>query len=334
MGGVLPRVVVTHWVHSEVTARLAEFCLPVSPSRAEGVWPGSELMARAGSAAGMVTCMADRIDEAFLAACPKLRVVSAVAKGHDNIDLAACTRRGVWVTNLPDMLTAPTAELAVGLMLALLRRITEADAYVHSGGFTGWRPQFYATGLQGATVGIVGMGQLGQAVARRVSAFGATVIYHDPRPVLPAAVPGSGGQPVSLGQVLARSDVIVLLAPLTPATEGLLDARALGRIRPESFVVNVARGSLVDEHAVADALHSGRLAGYAADVFACEDGCHPGRRSGIPPRLLASPRTVFTPHLGSAVDSVRRHMGLAAAGQLHQALTGNRPEYAVNEIAR
>src|SRR4051812_23898230 len=116
------RVVVTHWVHPDVTARLAEFCDPMTPSREEGVWPRAEVLARAGEAAGLVVCMADRVDAGLLAACPRLRVVSGVFKGHDTIDLAACVRRGVQVTVLPELLTAPTAELVVGLMLALRRR--------------------------------------------------------------------------------------------------------------------------------------------------------------------------------------------------------------------
>jgi phosphonate dehydrogenase len=276
--------------------------------------------------------MADRIDEELLAACPELRVVAAVAKGHDNIDLRACTDRGVWVTNLPDLLTGPTAELAVGLTLALLRRITEADTSIRSDGFTGWRPDFYATSLQGSTVGILGMGRLGHALARRVAAFDAQVLYHDPHPLIPTLAAKHGTRAASLEELLAGSDIVVPLLPLTPETQGLLDAKALAMMRPGAFLVNVGRGSVVDEHAVADALETGRLGGYAADVFACEDLGRPDRPERIPPRLLASPRTVFTSHLGSAVDKVRRDMGLAAVGQVQQALAGERPEYALNEV--
>jgi phosphonate dehydrogenase len=302
------------------------------PSREVQVWSRRVVLDRAKSAVGIVSCMADCVDEAWLAACPRLRVVAAVAKGHDNIDVAACTRRGVWVTNLPDLLTAPTAELVVGLMLALLRRITEAEAYVRDGAFTGWRPVFYGTSLHGATVGIIGMGQLGQAVARRVRAFDATVIYDDPA-VPPSDATGEATR-LPLADILARSDVVVPLVPSTPATERLLDAAALAAMRSGAFLVNAARGSLVDEDAVAEALRTGQLGGYAADVFAFEDWRRPDRPRAIPPGLLASPRTVFTPHLGSAVTSVRRDMGLAAAEQLRQALAGTRPAHAVNEVRR
>lgn len=321
----------THWVHPQVTARLAEFCDPLVPSAEQGVWSRDELLARAADAVGLVSCMADCVDEALLAACPRVRVVAAVAKGTENIDVAACARCGVWVTNLPELLTAPTAELVLGLLLALLRRIVDADASVRRGGFTGWRPSFYGTSLAGATVGIIGMGQLGQAVARRVGAFEADVVWHDPAPASPMDAAAHGARAVSLPALLADSDVVVPLVPLTATTEGLFDAAALEAMRPGAFLVNAGRGSVVDEDAVADALESGRLGGYAADVFAFEDWRSPDRPRTIPQRLLTNPRTVFTPHLGSAVATVRQAMGLAAAEQLRQALAGQRPDYAVNE---
>jgi phosphonate dehydrogenase len=321
----------THWVHPEVVARLAEFCEPVVPSAEEGVWPQAQVRARARDAGGLMVCMADRVDEQLLGACPRLRIVAGLLKGHDNIDVAACTRRGVWVTVLPDLLTAPTAELVVGLMLAVMRRIAEGDAHVRSGRFAGWRPVFYGTGLEGATVGIIGMGHVGRAVARRVRAFDARVVYVDQEP-LPGACEGElGARRVSLPELLAASDVVVPLVPLG-STYHLLGAGALGQLRPGAFVVNAGRGSVVDEEAVAGALEAGRLGGYAADVFAFEDQRSPGRPAGIPERLLAHPRTVFTPHLGSAVDEVRRRMGLAVAAQVRQGLAGLRPDGAVNEI--
>jgi phosphonate dehydrogenase len=331
MGKALPRVVVTHWVHPEVAARLAEFCRSAVPSREEGVWPRAQVRARARDAAGLVVCMADCVDEQLLAACPRLRVISGVLKGHDNLDVPACTRRGVWVTVLPDLLTAPTAELVAGLMLAVMRRITEGDAHVRGGRFAGWRPQFYGVGLAGATVGIVGVGRLGQAVARRVQAFDARVLYCDPQPSPETCARALGAWQVTLPELLKGSDVVVPLVPLSESTYHLLGAEELDLLRPGAFVVNAGRGSVVDEQAVAAALEAGRLGGYAADVFAFEDWRCPHRPAGIPERLLVHPRTVFTPHLGSAVDEVRREMGLAVAAQVRQALAGHRPDGAVNE---
>lgn len=332
MGEALPRVLVTHWVHPEVAGRLAEFCRPVVPSREEGVWPPAGVRTRARDAVALVVCMADCVDEQLLAACPRLRVVSGVLKGQDNIDVPACTRRGVWVTVMPDQLTAPTAELVVGLTLAVMRRVTEGDAHVRGGRHAGWRPQFYGTGLAGATVGIIGMGRLGQAVARRVQAFDARVLYCDPQPLPDRCARGLGARRVTLPELLKGSDVVVPLAPLSESTYHLLEAGTLGLLRPGAFVVNAGRGSVVDEQAVAAALEAGRLGGYAADVFAFEDWRCPHRPSDIPVRLLAHPRTVFTPHLGSAVDEVRREMGLAVAEQVRQALVGQRPDGAVNEL--
>jgi len=327
-----PKVVVTHWVHEEVLDRLAGFCRPVAPTRDQAAWDRRALRAH-GDAAGLMACMADRVDEDLLAAFSRLRVVAGVLKGHDNIDVDACTRAGVWVTVLPDLLTAPTAELIVGLMVALMRQVLPGDAQVRAGGYRGWRPQFYGRGLAGSCVGLIGMGRLGQAVARRVRAFDARVVYCDPLPPPADAARILGARRLSLADLLAASHVVVPLVPLTAATHHLLDERALGRLRPGAFIVNAGRGSVVDEDAVADALDAGRLAGYAADVFAFEDWRSPDRPDVIHPRLLACPRTVFTPHLGSAVDDVRRQMGLAAAGQVRQALAGQQPDGAVNAIA-
>jgi phosphonate dehydrogenase len=326
------RVVVTHWVHADVTARLAEFCRPVTPSREQEVWPRAEVLARARDADGLVACMADRVDAELLAACPRLRVVSGVFKGYDTIDLAACVRRGVQVTVLPELLTAPTAELVVGLMLALRRRLVEGDAWVRSGRHAGWRPRFYGSGLAGATVGIIGMGRIGRAVATRLLGFDATLVYSDPIPLPEPEARRLGARRVSLPELLAGSDVVVPLVPLTEDTRHLLNAEALGRMRPGACVVNASRGSLVDENAVAEALRDGRLGGYAADVFAFED--IGAASTGVPPDLLTHSRTVFTPHLGSAVDDVRREMGLVAAEQVRDALAGKHPEGAITPPPR
>jgi phosphonate dehydrogenase len=332
------RVVVTHWVHEDVTARLAEFCSPVTPSRGQEVWPRTEVLDRAREADGLVVCMADRVDAELLAACPRLRVVSGVFKGHDTIDLEACVRRGVQVTVLPELLTAPTAELVVALTLALRRRLVEGDAWVRSGRHAGWRPRLYGSGLAGTTVGIIGMGRVGRAVATRLLGFDATIVYRDPVPLPEPEARRLGARRVSLPELLAGSDVVVPLVPLTEDTRHLLNAEALGRMRPGACVVNAARGSIVDEHAVAEALRDGRLGGYAADVFAFEDttpDTPPGEASiGVPPGLLAHPRTVLTPHLGSAIDDVRREMGLAAAEQVRDALAGKYPEGAITPPPR
>ncbi len=325
-------MVVTHWVHPEVAGYLATFCEPVLPAGPGQVFAPDTVADLAAGADGLITGMSDRVDEAFLARCPRLRVISATLKGYDNFDAGACARRGVWLAILPDLLTAPTAELAVGLIIGVMRRVAEADREMRQGTFAGWRPRLYGAGLDGATTGIVGMGQVGRAVARRLSGFGTRIVYCDRRPVPPGELQ-TGAEVTRLDwfSLRAVSDVMVLALPLTGETRHLLGAEALAAMRPGAFLVNVGRGSVVDEDAVAGALASGQLGGYAADVFAMEDWARPDRPRRIPPRLLAHPRTLFTPHLGSGVDAVRRRMSLEAARQVEQVLCGQRPDHAVND---
>ena len=331
MAGRLPRVVATHWVHPEVTDYLKEFSAPVVPPEEPGVWPAERVLELAGDAEGLIACMADRVDEAFLARCPRLRIVAATLKGYDNFDVAACARQGVWLTIVPDSIVPPTAELAVGLAIGIMRRVGEADRAIRAAGFEGWRPRLYGAGLAGATAGIVGMGDLGQSIARMLRALGTRVVYADPRPLAPPRERELAATRLDLGQLVSVSDVIIAAVPLTSSTRGLLGPDVLRLARPGAFLVNIGRGSVVDEEAVADALGENRLGGYAADVFAMEDWALPGHPAEIPARLLHHPRTLFTPHLGSAVTGIRRVMSLTAARQVRQALGGQRPDHAVND---
>jgi phosphonate dehydrogenase len=324
------RVVVTHWVHPEVRDYLAEFCDAVMPAREEGIWPRPKLAELAADADGLVVSMADSIDEAFLAGCRRLRVVSATLKGYDNFDAVACARHGVWLTIVPDTLIPATAELTIGLVIGLMRKIADGHEHVRAGGFAGWRPQLYGSTLQGATVGLAGMGQLGQAVARRLGGFDSRVVYHDARRLDAETERALAVSFLGLLELAETSDVVVVMLPLSGETRHLVGPSLLRRLRPAAFVVNVGRGSVVSEEAVADALEAGHLGGYAADVFAMEDWALPGHPARIPDRLLRHPRTLFTPHLGSAVDDVRRQMSLEAARQVRQVLDGRRPDHAVN----
>ena len=318
-----PRVVVTHWVHPEVLDLLRSVAdVDVNPGRES--WPHDELLRRVRDADAMIAFMPDRVDDAFLAAAPRLRIVAGALKGFDNLDVAACTRRGVWVTIVEDLLTAPTADLALGLLLALTRNILPGDRSVRAPGYPGWRPILYGAGLSGANVGVIGFGLLGRAIVQRLTGFGAKVRIHDP---------GAKGDPLwmPLDLLLPHSDIVVLAAPLTPATHHMLGAAGLARMRPGAHLVNVGRGSVVDEVAVAAALESGHLAGYAADVFEFEDLSLADRPRAIPEALLAFPdRTVFTPHLGSAVDAVRREIALSAARNVVDVLEGRPPRDSVN----
>lgn len=319
-----PTIVVTNPIHAEVRARLqavgqVEMNTEVEP------WTPAELAERVAGADALMGFMTDRVDAALLAQAPRLRIVACALKGFDSYDVEACTRAGVWLSIVPDLLTEPTAELAIGLAIGLARNFAQGDALLRSGQFKGWRPILYGSGLAGATVAVVGLGEVGLAIAARLGGFGCTsVIGVDPAPRRRHL------QCVLLEQALARSHYVFVAVPLTAQSKGLIDAAALKHSRSGQFIVNVGRGSVVDEQAVADALDAGTLAGYAADVFALEDWGLPDRPATVEPRLLARSNTLFTPHLGSAVSEVRLAIEQRAANNIIAGLQGLAPPDAVN----
>lgn len=325
-----PKVILTHRVHPEVIELLAEHC-EVIPNPSPETLPLDEILQRAKDAEAIMTFMPDRVDEAFLRACPRLRVVGCALKGYDNYDVEACTRHGVWITNVPDLLTIPTAELTIGLLIGLTRNMLAGDRFVRSGQFNGWRPALYGSGLTGKTLGIIGMGAVGQAIAQRLVGYEMRVLYTDP-----VALPKEKEERWSLGRVelpelLAASDFVVPMVPYRDETLHMIDRGALARMKAGAYLINTCRGSVVDEQAVVEALASGRLAGYAADVFEMEEWARPGRPQAIPQALLDdSERTLFTPHIGSAVDAVRLEIELEAARNILQALRGEIPQGAIN----
>ncbi|MEQ8265633.1 MAG: phosphonate dehydrogenase [Parvibaculum sp.] len=324
------KVVLTNRVFPETRALLEAHADIVGNEREEP-WPEEDLMARCRDAFGLMAFMTDRIDERFIAACPDLRIVGAALKGYDNIDVEACTRAGVTVTIVPDLLTIPTAELAIGLMLSLGRNILAGDAAIRKDGFAGWRPALYGSGLGGAIVGILGFGLVGKAIAERLVPFGCRILVADAAPPSIAPALAENVSLVGMDCVVAEADYLVLALPLTAGTTHIVGRAAIARMKPGARIVNPARGSLVDEAAVADALSTGHLAGYAADVFECEDWAREDRPDGIDTRLLAATdRTVLTPHIGSAVAHVRRDIELSAARSIVDALAGRRPLHAVN----
>src|SRR5215469_3049234 len=288
----------------------------------------------ASRATALMVFMNDSLDADALDRCPHVRVIAGALKGCDNFDVAACTSRGIWFTVVPEILTTPTAELAIALALGLSRKILEGDQLIRSGAFAGWRPALYGTGLQSRTAGIVGMGNLGRAIAKRLAAFEMKILYFDST-TLPRAKELSATQ-VGLNELLANSDFVFLAMPLSPETKHLIDSELLQSCKTGSFLINVGRGSVVEESAVSAALESGRLAGYAADVFEMEDWALASRPKSIHPVLLEqSDRTLFTPHLGSAVADVRYEIEMCAARNIVEALSGRRPPDAINDpVAR
>ena len=266
--------------------------------------PRSELMSRAPELEGLLSLLTDPVDAELIEAAPRLRAISNYAVGVDNVDVEAAAARGIPVGNTPDVLTESTADLAVALMLGIARRLSEGEAFVRAGQWRTWEPGLMlGRDLHGATVGIVGYGRIGQAVGRRVEGFGCELL----------TTSGSGGVP--LDELLERSDFVTVHTPLTPHTRGLIDEAALRRMKPTAYLVNTARGPIVDTDALARALHAGELAGAALDVTDPEPlpGDHP---------LLDAPNLLVVPHVGSATVATRERMADMAVDNLLAGLAG------------
>ena len=325
-----PKVVLTHRVHPEVIELLSDHC-EVIPNTTDERLTRDEILRRAQSAEAIMTFMPDSVDEAFLRACPQLRVIGCALKGYDNYDVEACTRHGVWITNVPDLLTIPTAELTIGLLIGLTRNVLAGDRFVRSGQFNGWRPTLYGAGLTGKTLGLIGMGAVGRAIAQRLVGYEMRVLYSDPVALPKEKETQWSLERVDLAVLLATSDFVVPMVPYRDETRHMIDAGVLAQMKMGAFLINACRGSVVDEQAVVAALASGQLAGYAADVFEMEEWTRPDRPDAIPQALLEdTQRTLFTPHIGSAVDSVRLEIELEAARNILQALRNETPQGAIN----
>lgn len=267
----------------------------------------------------VLTMLHDPVDEAFLdAAGPGLRVVANVAVGVDNIDVEACRRRGVIATNTPGVLTEATADLALALILMSTRRLGEAERLVRRGDDWSWSMSFHlGMGLQGRTLGIVGLGQIGTATARRARALGMEIVYAGRRRAPRDVESELSARFATLQEVLGTSDVVSLHCPLTPETHHLIDVSALEAMKPSAFLVNTTRGPVVDEAALVDALRGNLIAGAGLDVFEREPAVHPG--------LLELENVVLLPHLGSATVETREAMALLAAHNVAAVLRGEQP---------
>ena len=308
-----PRVFATRRLPGGALARLAEHC-ELELWQGGGAPPAEAVAAGARDADGLLCLLTDAVDAALLAACPRLRVISSCSVGVDHIDLAAARARGIPVGHTPGVLVETTADLAFGLLLAAARRLVEADRYVREGRWSfehRWDPEaLLGRDLHGATLGIVGLGAIGQALARRAGGFGMRVLGWSRTP---RGVPGV--EACAFDALLARADFVSVHVALTPQTRDLFCARAIAAMRPGAILVNTARGGIVDEAALAAALASGRLAAAALDVFAREplDPASP---------LLAAPNLLLTPHIGSASIATRTRMADLAVENLLAGLAG------------
>jgi glyoxylate reductase len=287
-------------------------------------WDDDELIPQSvrdeqlATADAAVTLLTNKVDDEFLEAAPNLRVVANVAVGFNNIDVAACERRGVVVTNTPGVLADATADLAMALILMVTRRMAEGERLIRSGEPWAWGMfMMLGTSIQGRQLGIIGMGAIGEALAARAKAFGMNVVYHNRRPVAPEVEARLDAQRFELEELLATSDVVSVNCPYNAETHHLIDAGALERMKSSAFLVNTARGPIVDESALVDALRGGVIAGAALDVFEHEPEVHPG--------LLDLDNVVLVPHLGSATVETRGAMAELAARNVVEVLAGRAP---------
>lgn len=320
------KIVVTNPIHKDVFERLKHYGQVIINPDLEP-WPQQKLTEHLTSATAMMGFMTDCVDKNLLAHARDLKIIACALKGFDSYDVDACTAQKIWVSVVPDLLTEPTAELAIGLAISLGRFMRQGDHLVRSQLFTGWRAQLFGTGLHNSVVSILGLGLVGQSIAQRLMGFGCSSIYGvDPI----QSVPGINS--VSLEKALAVADYLFVAVPLTGHSLNLLSHEQLSLSKRGQLVINVGRGSVVNESAVADAIEKGHLAGYAADVFSFEDWGLPNRPNNIDQRLLNLPNTVFTPHLGSAVRAVRLAIEHRAADNIIAVLMGKSPADAINAV--
>jgi lactate dehydrogenase-like 2-hydroxyacid dehydrogenase len=316
---VRPRVVVTRRLPEEVEARLAErFDAVLNPD--DRPLAPAELAEAIRTADALLPTVTDRLTAEVLAAAPRrARILANFGVGLDHVDLAAAAANGLAVTNTPGVLTDDTADLAMTLLLMVARRAGEGERQLRAGAWTGWRPtHLRGTRVTGMTLGIVGMGRIGRAVAERAHrGFGMRILYSSPRALPPAAEAALGAERRDLDDLLAGSDAVSLHCPGGPETRHLIDAAALARMRPGAFLINTARGQVVDEGALAGALARGAIGGAGLDVYEDEPAVHPG--------LLGREDVVLLPHLGSATAAARRAMGDRAADNLEAFFAGRRP---------
>ncbi|MGB9435658.1 MAG: D-glycerate dehydrogenase [Candidatus Acidiferrum sp.] len=316
-----PKVYSTHPLFEDARKILDANCDIQYWSEAERP-PREEVLRRARDREGLVCLLTEKINEEFLRAAPKLRVVANVAVGFDNIDVDACTKRGVVATNTPGVLDETTADFAWTLLMAVARRLSEGELLARSGNWKGWNlDQLCGADVWGKTLGIVGFGRIGHAVARRASGFQMKVIYTDAVRASEDVENSVNAEFRDMNSLLAESDFISLHVPLLPETRALFDAPKFYRMKPTAFLINTSRGPVVDEAALVAALENRKIAGAALDVFENEPFIHPG---------LKRPNVVLTPHLASASLETRSKMAVIAANNVIAIFKGQRPPNMLN----
>ena len=300
-----------------ISAELKNLLEPTQLTDLEITWLAADQHTPRGNWVAIVPLLTRWVGGTEFKNLPNLRIVANVAVGYNNVDVVAAERRKVIVTNTPGVLTEATADLTWALILATARRLVEGVDLVRSGKWTGWHPeQLLGMELHGQTLGLLGAGRIGQAVGRRAFPFGLRLLYTARNPKLEFER-DSGATRVDLGHLLAQSDILSLHLPATPETKGIINRKTLARLRAGSILVNTSRGDLIREPALAEALESGHLGAAGLDVYTDEPAIHP--------RLLAAPRTVLLPHLGSATAATRRKMAAIALANVQAVLSGQPP---------
>jgi glyoxylate reductase len=316
-----PRVFATHPLFEPAREILEASCEVEYWDRRERP-PRAELLQRNKEKDGLVSLLTEKVDEELLRAAPKLRIAANVAVGFDNIDVAACTKRGVAATNTPGVLDETTADFAWTLMMAVARRLGEGEALARSGTWQGWDlDQLVGTDVWGKTLGLVGFGRIGRAVARRASGFQMRVIYTDAVRAPEAVEKELKAEFRDMNSLLAEADFVSLHVPLLPETRGLFDGGKFQRMKPTAFLINTARGPVVDEAALVAALEAGKIAGAGLDVYEKEPLIHPG---------LKRANVVLAPHLASASLETRTKMACMAAENVVALFKGQRPPNLLN----
>ena len=321
-----PAIAIARAVFPEVVERLRTH-FDVATNQDDSPMPPDELATFAQGKAGLLCTGSERIDSALLAACPQLTICANMAVGYNNFDLDAMTRARVLATNTPDVLTETTADFGFALLMAAARRITESEHFLRAGRWRRWSYDMFAgQDIHGSTLGIIGMGRIGQGIARRGAlGFGMRVIYHNRSRLDPATEAACQARHVSKLELLQSADHVVLVVPYSAASHHTIGANELAHMKPTSVLVNIARGGIVDDVALADALREGRIAAAGLDVFEGEPQLHPA--------LLALSNVVLTPHIASASVPTRLAMANLAADNLIDFLLHGRARTALNAQA-
>ena len=318
-----PRVLVARAIPPQVLQFLQQHFV-LQTNEDDTVWSHDELIARLQGMDGVLTTGTERIDAQLLAACPQLKVVANMAVGYNNFDVAAMTAAGVQGTNAPDVLTETTADFGFALLMATARRITESEHFLRAGQWSKWSyDMFTGCEVHGSTLGIIGMGRIGQGIAKRgAHGFGMQVIYHNRSRLAPELEAECKARYVSKEALLRTADHVVLVLPYTPENHHTIGAAELALMKPTATLINIARGGIVDDAALAQALKAQRIAAAGLDVFEGEPKVHPD--------LLTVPNVVLTPHIASATVPTRIRMAQLAADNLVDVLGGQAPLTPVN----